>query len=138
VKIHINKLLVFVGLFACFYFSGGFQRPSVSQDDYRSPRGITKAWLVTVAMFVAGALLSVYGNEIAQMVDWDVPNGLYPMIGVILLIGGFIWMWMLRDSLYSAHAPNKSLEPTAAPLLGLARLPFRAAGSSGCGSAFIR
>jgi hypothetical protein len=34
--------------------------------------------------------------------------------------------------------PNKSLEPTAAPLLGLARLPFRAAGSSGCGSAFIR
>jgi hypothetical protein len=34
--------------------------------------------------------------------------------------------------------PNKSLEPTAAPLLGLARLPFRAAGSSGCGSALIR
>jgi hypothetical protein len=34
--------------------------------------------------------------------------------------------------------PNKSLEPTATPLLGLARLPFRAAGSSGCGSAFIR
>jgi hypothetical protein len=34
--------------------------------------------------------------------------------------------------------PNKSLEPTAAPLLGLARLPFRATGSSGCGSALIR
>ncbi|MGI8966941.1 MAG: hypothetical protein ACR2H1_12765, partial [Limisphaerales bacterium] len=31
-----------------------------------------------------------------------------------------------------------SLEPTAARLSGLARLPFRAAGSSGCGSAFIR
>jgi hypothetical protein len=31
-----------------------------------------------------------------------------------------------------------SLEPTAAPLSGLARLPFRAAGSSGCGSALIR
>ena len=34
--------------------------------------------------------------------------------------------------------PNKSLEPTAAPLMGLARLPFRATGSSGCGSALIR
>jgi hypothetical protein len=34
--------------------------------------------------------------------------------------------------------PNQSLEPTAAPLLGLARLPFRASGSSGCGSALIR
>jgi hypothetical protein len=34
--------------------------------------------------------------------------------------------------------PNKSLEPTAAPLSSLARLSFRAAGSSGCGSALIR
>ena len=34
--------------------------------------------------------------------------------------------------------PNKSLEPTAAPLFGLARLLFRAAGSSGCGLTFIR
>jgi hypothetical protein len=34
--------------------------------------------------------------------------------------------------------PNKSLEPTAVPLLSLARLPFRATGSSGCGSALIR
>jgi hypothetical protein len=37
-----------------------------------------------------------------------------------------------------AKTPNKSLEPTAAPLLGLARLPFRAVGFSGCGSAFVR
>jgi hypothetical protein len=34
--------------------------------------------------------------------------------------------------------PSQSPEPTAAPLSGLARLPFRAAGSSGCGSALIR
>jgi len=31
-----------------------------------------------------------------------------------------------------------ALEPTAAPLLGLTRLSFRTAGSSGCGSALIR
>jgi hypothetical protein len=39
---------------------------------------------------------------------------------------------------YSEQSPNKSLEPTAAPLSGLARLPFRATASSGCGSALIR
>jgi hypothetical protein len=33
---------------------------------------------------------------------------------------------------------NKSLEPIAAPLSGFAPLPFRAAGSSGCGSALTR
>ncbi len=32
---------------------------------------------------------------------------------------------------------NKTLEPTAAPFTGLARLQFRAAGSSGCGSAHL-
>lgn len=32
---------------------------------------------------------------------------------------------------------NNSLEPAVAPLLGLARLPFRAVGSSRCGSALI-
>jgi hypothetical protein len=36
-----------------------------------------------------------------------------------------------------AETPNKSLEPTAAPRTGLARLPFRAAGSSTCGSAWV-
>ena len=34
--------------------------------------------------------------------------------------------------------PEKSLEPTAAPLPGLARLSFRAAGSRGCDSALAR
>jgi hypothetical protein len=138
VKIYIIKLIVFVGLLACFYFFGGFQRPIVSQDDYRSPRRMAKAWLVTVIMFVAGAALTVYGNDIAQMVDWDIPNGLYPAIGVMLLIGGFVWMLMVRDSVHLARAPNKLLEPSvSARPIGLARLPFRAAGSSRCGLALI-
>jgi hypothetical protein len=34
--------------------------------------------------------------------------------------------------------PNKLLEATAAPLLGLARLRFRAAGASRCSSALVR
>ena len=34
--------------------------------------------------------------------------------------------------------PNKSLEPTAAPLSGLGRILFQAVGLSGCGSALIR
>ena len=60
---------------------------------------MTRAWLVTLVMFVSGSVLAIWGNEIVQVVDWDIPDGLYPIIGVLLLLGGFIWMLMVRDSL---------------------------------------
>ena len=139
VKIHIIKLLVFIALLACFYFSGGFERPFISQDDYRSLGRMTKAWLLTLAMFFAGAALSVYGNDIAELVDWDIPQGLYPAIGVCLLIGGFIWMLMLKDSVHSARALNKSLEPTAGTAVVLCSAStIMSLVIPGCGSAFVR
>ena len=97
-KVHIIKLLVFVALMGGFYAFDGFDRPSVAQDDYRSPGRMARAWIVTVIMFVAGAVLTLWGNAIAQHVDWDIPDGLYPIIGVLLLIAGFVWMLMVRDS----------------------------------------
>jgi len=81
-----------------FYTFGGFDRPSVAQEDYRSPQRMTRAWIVTVIMFVAGAIMTLWGNTIAQHVNWDIPDGLYPIIGLLLLIAGFVWMLMVRDS----------------------------------------
>jgi amino acid transporter len=98
VKVHIIKLLVFVALMGGFYAFDGFDRPAVAQEDYRSPRRMARAWIVTVIMFVAGAVMTLWGNAIAQLMDWDIPDGLYPIIGVLLLIAGFVWMLMLRDS----------------------------------------
>ena len=98
VKIQLIKLLVFVALLTGFYAFDGFDRPVVTQEDYRSPRRMARAWSVTVIMFVAGAIVALWGNAIAQHVDWDIPVGLYPIIGVLLLIAGFVWMLMVRDS----------------------------------------
>ena len=97
-KVHIIKLLVFMALMGGFYAFDGFDRPAVAQEDYRSPRRMARAWIVTVIMFVAGAVMTLWGNAIAQHVDWDIPDGLYPIIGVLLLIAGFVWMLMVRNS----------------------------------------
>ena len=97
-KVHIIKLLVFMALMGGFYAFDGFDRPAVAQEDYRSPRRMARAWIVTVIMFVAGAVMTLWGNAIAQHVDWDTPDGLYPIIGVLLLIAGFVWMLMVRNS----------------------------------------
>ena len=97
-KVQIIKLLVFVALMGGFYAFDGFDRPTIAPEDYHSPRRMARAWIVTVIMFVAGVVMALWGNAIAQHVDWDIPEGLYPIIGGLLLIAGFVWMLMVRDS----------------------------------------
>jgi amino acid transporter len=97
-KVQLIKLLVFIALMGGFYAFDGFDRPTAAQEDYRSPRRMARAWIVTVVMFVAGAVMTLWGNAIGRSVDWDVPDGLYPIIGVLLLVAGFVWMLLVRDS----------------------------------------
>ncbi len=97
-KTVIVRLLVFVALLGTFYAFDGFERPVVAREDYRSSHGIARAWLATVLLFVSGSVLAVWGNAIAERVDWDLPEGVYPVIGVLLLVAGFVWMWMVRGS----------------------------------------
>lgn len=97
-KIQLVKVLVFAALLTSFYAFDGFERPVVTQPDYRSPRRLAGAWIITVIMFVGGSIMALWGNAIAQHVDWDIPDGLYPILGVMLLVAGFAWMLMVRDS----------------------------------------
>lgn len=91
-------MIVFLALMGGFYAFDGFERPAVAPEDYRGNRGLTRAWTATVILFVAGAVLTLWGNAIAQHVDWDIPDGAYPLIGILLLIAGFLWMLMVHDS----------------------------------------
>ena len=100
-KTQLIKLLVFVALLGAFHAFGGFERPVVSEEDYRSSRGMARAWLATVMLFMVGSVLAVWGNAIAERVDWDLPEGVYPVIGVLLLVAGFVWMGLVRGSVSS-------------------------------------
>lgn len=97
-KIQIIKFLVFAALLTGFYAFDGFDRPAIKQEDYRSSPRMARAWIVTVILFLTGTVLALWGSTIAQHVDWDIPDGLYPLIGVLLVIAGFVWMLMIRDS----------------------------------------
>jgi hypothetical protein len=98
VKVLVIKWLVFLVLMGSFYVFDGFERPVVAREDYRGSRGMGRAWIATVLLFVAGSVMALWGNAIAQQVDGRIPDGLYPLIGVLLLITGFVWMMMVRDS----------------------------------------
>lgn len=81
-----------------FYAINGFERPRVEQTDYRSNPKIARAWLATVLLFVAGTILAIWGNQIAEHVGWDIPAGVYPAIGILLLSAGVLWMLIVRDA----------------------------------------
>ena len=100
-KAQLIRLLVFLALLGAFYACDGFERPVVSQEDYRSSRGMARAWLATVVLFMVGSILAVWGNAIAERVSWDIPEGVYPVIGVLLLVAGFVWMGLVRGSVSS-------------------------------------
>ena len=98
-KSQFAKLLIFVVLLGAFYAFGGFDRPTVASDSYHHSGRMARAWIITVIMFLAGAVMTLWGNALAQHVAWDIPDGLYPLIGGLLLVAGFIWMLMVRDAI---------------------------------------
>jgi hypothetical protein len=57
-----------------------------------------RAWVATLVLFLAGTILAIWGNQIAEQVDWDIPAGVYPTIGVFLLLAGVLWMLMVKDA----------------------------------------
>lgn len=95
---HVAKLFLFAALMGGFYALGGFERPRVEQADYRSNPKMGRAWVATVVLFLAGTILAIWGNQIAEQVDWDIPTGAYPAIGVLLLLAGVLWMLMVKDA----------------------------------------
>jgi len=97
-KLNVAKLFIFAVLLGCFYSFDGFKQPQLSGDDYRSKPKIVRAWAITVILFVSGAMLALWGNQIAEHADWDIPAGFYPILGVILLAAGFVWKLMVRDA----------------------------------------
>lgn len=95
---HTAKLLLFATLMGGFYALGGFDRPRVEQADYRSNPKMGRAWVATLVLFLAGTILAIWGNQIAEQVDSDIPAGVYPTIGVFLLLAGVLWMLMVKDA----------------------------------------
>ena len=94
----VLKIFLFAVLMGGFYAFEGFERPGLEREDYRSGRKMARAWMATVTLFVSGAVLTVWGNQIAEMVDWNIPRGVYPIIGGMLVVAGFLWMLMVRDA----------------------------------------
>lgn len=97
-KAQLIKILLLLALLTGFYASDGFERPVLSERDFRSQPRMTRAWIATVILFLLGTVMALWGNAVAQNIQWDAPDGLYPTLGVLLMIAGLLWMLMVKGS----------------------------------------
>lgn len=93
------RIAILLALLAGFYFLGGFTNPATldTADSFNTTK-LTKAWLYTVIMFVAGAsCVSVVEHEIGLMAPINL-KFLYILIGIALMAGGVLWGNTLRQA----------------------------------------
>lgn len=97
-KRQLIKICIALILVSAFFALGGFSPPQTPLNDFRKDSRMVRAWAATVMLFAAGLVLTLWGNQIAENIDWDIPDGAYPIIGVMLLAAGFVWMLMVNGS----------------------------------------
>ncbi len=94
----IIKVLVFIGLLGVFYGFGGFEPPRISRDDYRSSGRMERAWFSTVALYVIGAGVAVWGDKTTGTIHPVSFRSSYLMLGVIAMLAAFFWMRAVKST----------------------------------------
>jgi hypothetical protein len=98
VKSILLKGAAFCGLLAFFWWLGGFEPPDTDGMGRGGGR-VTKAWLMTVLLFVVGAVLLLWGEDVADAIASEMPAAGFRVIGGLLVFAGALWMAMLKENL---------------------------------------
>jgi len=120
----ITRLLLLIAFMVTFAVVGGFTPPSVSTDSLLDPQGVAKAWRYCVLLFLSGAVSASLVDHFVGTIDRSNIRLLYIIIGVVLMIGAYIWMSGLRGATHPAKTrAGKSLHPTSGTVVS--ELAFR-------------
>ena len=95
----IGRSGLLVGLLAVFWFLGGFEFPVPSENSTFDPSRLSKAWMATVLLFVAGAISASLIDHWAGNVEPSNIRSAYIVLGVLLMGGGLLWQNSLRAAL---------------------------------------
>ena len=88
----------FAALIFGFWLLGGFEVPS-DVGTVRGRRAVQKAWVMTMVLFVAGAVFLVWADDLIDYFASAMPPPGLRIIGAMLVIAGALWSVMLNESL---------------------------------------
>lgn len=107
------RLAVLFVLILLFWLFGGFSIPAVAAGGYADSHRIAKAWGYCVVMFVAGAgSVSIVDHYVGN-IDRSSIRGLYIVLGVLLMVGSGIWIWVLRQSVEKTGENSEARHPVS-------------------------
>lgn len=95
----LTRLSIFAGCIAVFWWLGGFALPVMDADGYHDTHRVARAWQYCVVLFLTGAVnVSVIDHWVGTM-DRSNIRLLYILLGAGMMIGSYLWLDGLRQSL---------------------------------------
>ena len=92
------QFVVLLALLLAFYLTGGFHSPDV-HSLFRRERGrILVTWLVTLVLYIAGAITAVYGHRSTGNLAPVSLRPLYIIAGIIAMIAAWVWGYTIRTT----------------------------------------
>jgi len=87
----IIRLLIFNALIVGLYVCGGFEPPPTNPNDFRASRRRAAAWFPSVALYVAGAAVAVWGDKKIGIRYPTSSRFIYVLAGTVAMAAGLVW-----------------------------------------------
>ena len=96
-----SRIGLFVACLAFFWLLGGFEFVAHT-DGYHDSRRVAKAWGYCIAMFVAGAGCVSLVDHLVGTLDRSNIRLLYIIVGIVLMVGSYGYLHMLKSGVQHA------------------------------------
>jgi len=94
----IIRLLTFGALMGGLYVCGGFEPPSTNPNDFRASRRRAAAWLPSVALYIAGAAVAVWGDKKIGTRYPTSSRFTYIVAGTVAMAAGLVWNQTVKST----------------------------------------
>ena len=97
-EVNFTKLRVMwmLGFLLVFFFLGGFQAPTLSDDSLLSPSRVLKAWLLCIVFFLGGAFTTSFTDHYVGTLDRSNIRLVYVIFGVLSMAASLFYLLNLK------------------------------------------
>lgn len=94
----IIRILIFSALIVGLYVCGGFEPPLTNPNDFRASRRRAAAWFPSVALYVTGAAVAVWGDKKIGTRYPTSSRFTYILAGTVAMAAGLVWSQTVKNT----------------------------------------
>ena len=97
-KHQIIRTLIFSVLIGGLYVCGGFEPPPTDPNDFKASRRRAAAWFPSIALYVAGAAVAVWGDRKSGTLHPTSTRFTYILAGTVAMVAGLVWSQTVKST----------------------------------------